>query len=102
MIEPLIDASRVGEIFVDSLYQEALPDEFHTGKGGGWSFLDACNDRNGAQWTSLHRTMDQLVCLGHAIGAVSFCLPREMWKILPGGMPYFVVDVGKMAEEKSP
>lgn len=68
-----------------------LPEEFMESKGAGWSFLNACNDRNGNQWSGQHQTMEQLVLLGIAIGKVRFQLPKEMWKVLPGGMPYFVV-----------
>jgi hypothetical protein len=35
-----------------------LPDEFKKSAGGGWSFLNACMDRHGQQWTGLHRTME--------------------------------------------
>lgn len=68
-----------------------LPEQFHQGTGEGWSFLNACNDKNGEQWTSFHRTMDELFCLGMALGRVGCLMPREMWAILPGGMPYYVV-----------
>jgi hypothetical protein len=35
--------------------------------------------------------MDELVCLGLAIGKVEFQMTRDMWSILPGGVPYFSV-----------
>lgn len=69
-----------------------LPEPFMKSKGGGWSFLNACQDRNHEQWTGLHQTMDQLFTLGQAIGRVSNLLPREMWSALPGGMPYYMVN----------
>jgi hypothetical protein len=69
-----------------------LPDEFMKSKGGGWSMLNACIDRNRVQWADLHDTVDRLITLGSAVGKVSFMLPREMWTALPGGMPYFVVN----------
>lgn len=68
-----------------------LPDNFKQSGGGGWSFLNACMDRHDNQWTGLHRTMDQLFCLGMAIGYVECQLKRELWTILPGGMPYYVI-----------
>lgn len=68
-----------------------LPNEFQYDGGGGWSFLNMCTDRHGNQWTGFHRTMDMLVCLGIAAGFVRFLLPREMWNIMPGGMPYLVI-----------
>lgn len=70
-----------------------LDDAFMVQKGGGWSFLNACDDRYGEQWTGLHRTMDWLFCLGRAAGFVDEVLPREMWVALPGGMPYYRVDL---------
>ena len=70
-----------------------LPDNFLKSKGGGWTFLNMCNDKDGVQWTSLHHTVDVLVCLGIASGLVSFPLPREMWSIFPGGMPYITVNL---------
>ena len=73
-----------------------LPTEFRLpqdGGGGGWSFLNACNDRDGHQWTGLHRTMEQLFLLGIGTGQADWCMPREMWEVLPGGMPYVVVTV---------
>ena len=38
-----------------------LPENFMEGSGGGWSFLMACNDKNGEQWTGLHLRMEQLL-----------------------------------------
>lgn len=68
-----------------------LPKEFMADGGGGCSFLAACNRADGEQWTGLHQTMDELFCLGMAIGKVRLCLPRDLWSALPGGMPYYAV-----------
>ena len=68
-----------------------LPEEFKEKTGGGWTFLNAFNDKNGQQWTSLHRRMEQLFQLGIGIGKVSYLMPRDMWRIFPGGMPYLVI-----------
>jgi hypothetical protein len=68
-----------------------LPDTFKKSGGGGMSFLNACIDRHGNQWTSFHRTMEQLFQLGIASGKVELLLPRKMWAVLPGGMPYYLV-----------
>lgn len=70
---------------------EQLPDKFHKGKGDGWTFLNMCMDKSGKQWTDLHTVCDMLVCLGVATGQLSFVLPRDMWDIFPGEMPYIVV-----------
>jgi hypothetical protein len=64
-----------------------LPDEFQASKGGGWSFLNACNDRHGEQWTGLHLHMERLFCLGIAADKARWLMPREMWEHLPGGIP---------------
>ena len=76
------------EIF-DMLKQ--LPEPFLQSKGGGWTFLAACNDRHEHLWTGEHAIMDELVCLGIACKLVRFNLPRDLWQALPGAMPYFVV-----------
>jgi len=65
---------------------DQLPAEFK--KGG--SFLNMCVDINGNQWGK-HRNMEELVCLGLAIGKLKLCSPREMWNVLPGGMPYYQI-----------
>ncbi len=68
-----------------------LPDEFQADTGGGWSFLNACNDKYGEQWTGMQTTMEELMALGIAAGYVEYLLPRDMWDVLPGGVPYFMV-----------
>jgi hypothetical protein len=68
-----------------------IPDDEHPNGGGGWSFLNACMDRHDEQWTSFHRTMDQLFSLGQALGFVTSALPRDLWSSLPGGMPYYSI-----------
>ncbi len=67
-----------------------LPDPFHEDKGGGWSFLQACMDRHGRQWGE-HPDIDSLICIGQAVGLLRMQFTRDMWKSLPGGMPYLVV-----------
>lgn len=68
-----------------------LPKEFMQNMGGGYSFLMACNDKDGNQWTGLHLTIEKLFALGIGIEKVKCLLPRELLKMMPGGMPYFVV-----------
>ncbi len=67
-----------------------LPDEFHQDKGGGMSFLNACMDRNGNHWAE-HPTIEMLFQLGIATGKAKCLMPREMWRVMPGGMPYYAV-----------
>lgn len=73
-----------------------LPMEFRddtaNGGGGGWSFLNACEDREGLLWGS-HPGMDQLFQLGIGLGVARYLMPRSMWPALPGGMPYLSVTV---------
>lgn len=74
------------------LLLDELPNEFKTSLGGGWSFLNACVDKHGRQWTDYHRTMEFLFLLGMAAKLVILLLPREVWGALPGGMPYYAID----------
>lgn len=74
---------------IESMLQQ-LPETFLQTKGGGWSFLEAPRRRDGVQWGE-HRDVDELVCLGLAINKVKYCLPREVWSALPGGVPYFLI-----------
>jgi hypothetical protein len=67
-----------------------LPETFLESKGGGWTFLNACIDREGEQWGQ-HSTMNELLMLGLGLGLVRIPIPREAWGALPGGMPYFTV-----------
>lgn len=73
-----------------------LPDKFFKTIGGGWSFLNGCTTDSGVLWTGEHQMMDKLFSLGKAAGYVKDCLPRDMWSILPGGMPYYVVDLNSL------
>ena len=68
-----------------------LPDEFQASKGGGMTFLNMCQDREGVQWTDYHKVMQELVVLGVAVEKVSYPLPRQFWGALPGSVPYIVV-----------
>lgn len=85
----------------DTIYEllQQLPPEFMASGGGGMSFLNACIDKNGNQWTGEHRTVEQLMVLGIAANFVTYCLPREMWPTLPGGMPYFVITQPREADD---
>ena len=68
-----------------------LPIGFYKNSGGGMTFLDACNNAEGNQWTGSHEIMEQLFCLGLASEKAYYLLSRKMWCSLPGGMPYIVV-----------
>ena len=69
-----------------------LPDSFKKTGGGGMSFLQACEDKHGNQWTGSHQRMEQLFQLGAGIDKVECLMPRAMWSTLPGGMPYYCIN----------
>ena len=69
-----------------------LPEAFHKSGGGGMSFLNACMTRDDEQWGE-HPSMEKLFVLGMGLGLVKCCMPRAMWRVLPGGMPYYVIDL---------
>lgn len=68
-----------------------LPEQFMESKGGGWSFLNACVRGDGTQWGE-HSSMEELFVLGIGLGLAGWCLPREMWPLLPGEAPYVWVE----------
>jgi hypothetical protein len=69
---------------------KGFPDEFYDNTGGGWTFLNFCQTKDGVQWGE-HINMEQLMLLGMAIGHVKYLMPKEIWKVLPGSMPYIVI-----------
>ena len=75
---------------VKVMLAELMP-EFHQKTGGGWTFLNLCNDKHGRQWTSFHEIQEQLCLLGNALGLSEYLMDREMWAAMPGGVPYFMV-----------
>lgn len=65
-----------------------LPETFRE----GWSFLNICMNKDQKEmWTSLHQRCEQLVVLGIAIDKMEYCVPRNMWDVLPGSVPYIRV-----------
>lgn len=68
-----------------------LPEQFMESGGGGWSFLNACMDRHGNQWTGEHLVMESLFCLGIGIDVVVNPVPEELRPLLPGWVPYYLV-----------
>jgi len=69
-----------------------MPDNFHQRSAGGWSFLNLCETKDGEQWGQ-HRDCEMLVALAIGTGQGGYCLPREFWADLPGGVPYVFFDV---------
>lgn len=68
------------------------------GGGGGMSFLQLCVTRDGEQWGE-HRNCDELMALGMAAGFCTFLMERDLWRALPGGMPYISVNTSAVAEK---
>lgn len=77
-----------------------MPAVFHKGSGGGMSFLNLCMDKHDVHWAE-HPTMGCLISLGIAAGYARYCLPRDMWEVLPGGMPYVVFDTKSENEKEN-
>lgn len=70
-----------------------LPSQFHRNGGGGWTFLNLCENASGQMWTSFHLTMERLYMLAAGLGLAHFALPRDVWAVLPGEMPYIIFTV---------
>lgn len=75
---------------INSMLENLMP-EFDK----GFSFQNICIDKNQLLWTGIHHNCDLLLTLGLAIGSLSYCTPREMWPILPGGLPYITRHIKK-------
>ena len=58
----------------------------------GYTFLKLCENKDGDQWTGMHKTCQELVVMAVGLGLMSYCLPREVWPVLPGGVPYVIVN----------
>lgn len=70
-----------------------LPTEFLSekeGGGGGYSMLNLCVTKDGELWTGMQSTTDLLFVGAAALGLATYLMPREMWRMLPGSMPYMV------------
>ena len=78
-------ASEVYEILMN------LPSEFQEKTGGGWSFLYMCMDKDGNHCME-QSTAQELLLLGIATGWMSILMPRAIWSIFPGGVPYVMVN----------
>jgi hypothetical protein len=74
-----------------------LPDTFFSKGGGGMSFLQAFETRDGTHWGE-HRSMEALFVLGIALNLAKYSAPREVWSSLPGRMPYITIDSDKITK----
>lgn len=57
----------------------------------GMSFVNLGLDKEGNEWTSSHKTMEELLMLGLAIGKIEYTCSRDMWAFLPYGVPYLII-----------
>lgn len=57
----------------------------------GYTFLNICTNKNCELWTGDQRVCEQLIVMAIGLDLMSYCFPREMWAILPGGVPYLIV-----------
>lgn len=64
-----------------------LPEEFKE----GYSFLSLCTTKNGELWTGEHGICEQLVVMAIGLDLMSYCMPRQIWSALPGGVPYVII-----------
>ena len=58
----------------------------------GYSFLKLCENKDGDQWTGMHKTCQELMVMAVGLDLMSYCLPREVWPALPGGVPYVIIN----------
>jgi hypothetical protein len=66
-----------------------LPDTFDVKVGGGWSFLNMAETAKGDLWAE-HRGMETLACLAIGLDIASWSVPKRLWAMMPGGMPYIM------------
>ena len=64
-----------------------LPEEFKE----GYTLLNFCTTKDGDQWTGEHRVCEQLIVMAIGLNLMEYCMPREMWAVLPGGVPYIMI-----------
>lgn len=67
-----------------------LPDEFQEKSGGGYTFMNMVLDKDGNHCME-QMTAQELLMLGLATGWACTPMPRELWAVLPGGVPYIMV-----------
>lgn len=70
---------------------DSLPIAFHETGGRAQSFLQMCMDSSGNQWTAFHRDCEKLFLMAAGLRMARFWLPRNLWELLPGGMPYITI-----------
>ena len=69
------------------LLLKELPSNFKKGD----LFPNGVYDKNGNQWTDLYSVLEELFCLGIAIGKCKAIEAREVWQNSPEKTPRFVI-----------
>lgn len=83
------------------VYLDQLSDEFKEESGGGMSFIKVPFTKDDEQWGE-QIDGDRLMMLGMAIGRVKYLIEeRLMWKMFPGGVPYYVITKEEYEPEMS-
>lgn len=77
---------------------EQLKPEFFPNTGGGYSFLGLPFTKDDKQWGE-HINAEALYVLAAGLGMARFSLPREVWPILPGSVPYISFDTNCFKDE---
>lgn len=71
---------------VRKILNAVVADEF-MGAEGGWSFLNLVVGRNSEIWGN-QVDAEGLLCLALGLGWAEILVPRSMWQMMPGGVPY--------------
>lgn len=81
---------------------DMLPEGFNHDRGGGWSFLNLCETKDGELWTGFHKTCGEFFCLCKGLRLADYVMPREWWGKLPGSVPYIVFNRDGWPEGEMP
>jgi hypothetical protein len=73
---------------------QQLDDAFMDDGGMGMSLMNMVADKEGNQWGE-QMSADHLFALAKGLDLAEFTMPREMWKMLPGSMPYITIKRSK-------
>lgn len=95
----VFDPARVEENKAD--IKELLLDineDFSSKEAGGTSFMALPFRKDGEQWGD-QPNGQELMLVGIASGYMTYLVPPDGWKMLPGGMPYLVVSFDEKVEE---
>lgn len=72
---------------VKALIKNLVQPSFFTSQGGGMSFLKLVEAKDGTIWGE-QRSANVLLCLAVALNEATILVPRHLWYLFPGGVPY--------------